>query len=454
MYTSRALPLPSLTVTIFLLFLVFNTLATGQTTTQVTVTSDPLWTDTHLSLKAGQTIAINASGSWNWGQAQANFGPDGDPSTPFGYYGDEFEGFDLVDHGRLIGFVGPDPYQGNWRNSAFFPQTSGYLSIGSGETFTTPYGGELWLGFNDDAVAGGVNDNTGQVVANITEGNRDITGPSISIGAPSNYYLLNQKVAAKYSCSDPDDAVATCAGPVATGADIDTSFAGTHAFTVVATDSHGNTSTRTLVYQVGDAGVSPALVDFLPQYVGSSSAAQKVTLFNPQAVALSVSSISVSGNFTDTTNCPSSLAAHSSCTIDITLTPAAAGVNSGLLAVNDSVGTQYAGLLGFGTPVKLTPGALSFGDQKVGTTSAAKKVVLTNGQTVALSIYSINTTVDFALSSKGTCPDDGTLAAGATCAAAITFKPTVAGARSGELIFRTSYPSAPIVVPFSGTGTP
>lgn len=214
MYTSRALPLPSLTVTIFLLFLVFNTLATGQTTTQVTVTSDPLWTDTHLSLKAGQTIAINASGSWNWGQAQANFGPDGDPSTPFGYYGDEFEGFDLVDHGRLIGFVGPDPYQGNWRNSAFFPQTSGYLSIGSGETFTTPYGGELWLGFNDDAVAGGVNDNTGQVVANITEGNRDITGPSISIGAPSNYYLLNQKVAAKYSCSDPDDAVATCAGPL------------------------------------------------------------------------------------------------------------------------------------------------------------------------------------------------------------------------------------------------
>jgi len=136
--------------------------------------------------------------------------------------GDEFEFFDIVNHGRLLGFVGPDPYQGQWGNGGFFPQTSGYISVGSGQSFATPYAGELWLGLNDDAVTEAIGDNGGEVVANITIGGSDVTAPAIAISVPTTVYTLNQNVAAKYSCTDPDDAVVSCAGPVANGVPVDT----------------------------------------------------------------------------------------------------------------------------------------------------------------------------------------------------------------------------------------
>jgi hypothetical protein len=51
----------------------------------------------------------------------------------------------------------------------------------------------------------------------------DATPLTISIVAPTaTTYLLNQAVAASYTCTDPDDAVTLCAGPVADGANIDT----------------------------------------------------------------------------------------------------------------------------------------------------------------------------------------------------------------------------------------
>src|SRR5205085_6122328 len=113
-----------------------------------------------------------------------------------------------------------------WANPGFFPQTSGYVSIGSGQTFLAPADGALWLGFNDDAVGAITGDNSGQVLANINVANADVTGPAISITVPNTVYALNQQVAAKYSCTDPDDLVATCTGPVANGANVDTSTGG------------------------------------------------------------------------------------------------------------------------------------------------------------------------------------------------------------------------------------
>jgi hypothetical protein len=413
-----------------------------------------LWTNTAITLAAGQTISISASGSWNWGQAVANFGPDGDPNTPFGYYGDEFEGFDIEDHGRLIGFVGVDPFQGEWRNGLFFPQTSGYISVGSGETFSSPWAGTLWLGFNDDAVNGGVGDNTGQVTAEITVGNNDVTGPAISITTPKATYLLNEKVKSKYSCTDPDDKVATCVGPVADGADVDTSVPGIRAFTVVATDSHGNTSSKTQVYLVGNVGPTPGLVDYLPQAEATESTVQKVTLNNAQDVAQDITSIGVSGNFTETTTCTTVLAARKSCTVSVKSEPVTSqqGVNAGFVVFNFPTGTEYAGLVGFATPVTIGPSKLAFGDQKAGTASAAKKVTLTNGQTVALAISSINVSGEFALASSGTCPSSGSLAAGSSCTIEVTFDPTAKGVQDGTLILQANYPMAPVSVSLSGTG--
>ncbi len=78
--------------------------------------------------------------------------------------------------------------------------------------------------------------------------------PSISITAPANgaTYAQGQVVAAGYSCADPDGPgdVASCSGPVASGAAIDTSTAGAHSFTVTAADKAGNKASKTVTYTV------------------------------------------------------------------------------------------------------------------------------------------------------------------------------------------------------------
>jgi hypothetical protein len=63
-------------------------------------------------------------------------------------------------------------------------------------------------------------------------------------------YLLKEEVVAAYSCSDGGSGLASCAGPVADGALVDTSTVGAHEFTVEAADRAGNTSKATARYQV------------------------------------------------------------------------------------------------------------------------------------------------------------------------------------------------------------
>jgi hypothetical protein len=69
---------------------------------------------------------------------------------------------------------------------------------------------------------------------------------------------------------------------------------------------------------------------------GSTSSAQAVTVTNPDSSAASVSSISVSGDFTQTNNCGSSIAAGASCTVDVTFAPTSGGALTGTLSVASS----------------------------------------------------------------------------------------------------------------------
>lgn len=89
----------------------------------------------------------------------------------------------------------------------------------------------------------------------------DVTGPATSIAAPADgvIYTVGQVVAASYSCTDPSG-IAVCAGPVASGALVDTSTVGTFTFTVDATDTVGNVSHASSTYRV--SGTMPPSVDF------------------------------------------------------------------------------------------------------------------------------------------------------------------------------------------------
>ena len=79
----------------------------------------------------------------------------------------------------------------------------------------------------------------------------DKKAPSISIGTPSGgTYIVNQLVAANYGCADGGSGVSTCAGPVASGAPLNTTQPGTVAFAVTSADNVGNASSASASYIV------------------------------------------------------------------------------------------------------------------------------------------------------------------------------------------------------------
>src|SRR5207302_1878281 len=96
-----------------------------------------------------------------------------------------------------------------------------------------------------------------------------------------------------------------------------------------------------------------------------------------------------------------------------------------------------------------------FGNQNVGTPSAAKAVTLSNPSSTALSITSIAFTGtnpgDFGQTNN--CPlSPSTLAANGTCTINVTFTPTATGSRSATLTVTDNASNSPQTAGVSGTG--
>jgi len=183
-----------------------------------------------------------------------------------------------------------------------------------------------------------------------------------------------------------------------------------------------------------------------------------LTLSNTGNGALTINSITTTGDFAQTNSCISSLAANSSCQISVTFKPTVPGNRQGSLLVTDNAqvnpSPQTAYLAGVGinpTPgVSFNPTSLVFTNEPVKVTSAAQNVTLTNNGAGTLTIGSIATSGDFAQTNNcGT-----SLASTASCTVFVTFTPTTAGTRNGSLIFTDNGPGSPQSVPLSGTGVP
>ncbi len=99
------------------------------------------------------------------------------------------------------------------------------------------------------------------------------------------------------------------------------------------------------------------------------------------------------------------------------------------------------------TSVGLSTNFLTFPVQLVGTSSSAQTVTISNIGTAPLQISSITASGDFLENS--TCK---TIAAGSSCPVTVTFKPTVAGARSGFLTINDNDASKTQSVTLSGVG--
>ncbi len=106
----------------------------------------------------------------------------------------------------------------------------------------------------------------------------------------------------------------------------------------------------------------------------------------------------------------------------------------------------------FSQSVTVSPTSLSFGNQVQGMGTAVKKVTLKNGQTSAITITSISSSLtDY--TQTNTCPaSPSTLAAGRSCTISVTFTPTALGTRTGTLTVTDTGGSSPQTVSLSGTG--
>ena len=106
---------------------------------------------------------------------------------------------------------------------------------------------------------------------------------------------------------------------------------------------------------------SPTSLSFASTTVGSTSAAQTVTVSNPNTTAATVSGVSVTGAFSQTNTCGTSIAAGGSCTVSVKFAPTASGAASGTLSVasNEPGSPLTVALSGTGTASSTTDLALN-----------------------------------------------------------------------------------------------
>jgi hypothetical protein len=120
-----------------------------------------------------------------------------------------------------------------------------------------------------------------------------------------------------------------------------------------------NSSASPLIFDLAGSGVppvalSPTSLSFSAQSVGTTSAPQTVTLANNQAVVLNLLGLTGSGNYTvspgGTSPCGTSVAAHATCTFQVTFTPTNTGTIAGVATIthNASGSPQVVKLTGTG----------------------------------------------------------------------------------------------------------
>ena len=152
--------------------------------------------------------------------------------------------------------------------------------------------------------------------------------------------------------------------------------------------------------------------------------------------------------------CKGSVAAGASCSINIEFKPKSSGSFTGLITILDSASSkpQFVELQGSATVLKASPGSLNFGSEKVGTKSPPQTVTVTNEGSAAVQLSSIyvggKDKNDFLETNNCS-----TLQAGASCQASVTFDPTTAGSRGGDLYIVPKGTVSPAPVALSGTGT-
>ena len=292
---------------------------------------------------------------------------------------------------------------------------------------------------------------------------RDATPPTVSITTPANgaSYVLGSMVSAAYVCADGLAGVVSCVGPVTNGAPINTASTGNFAFAVTGTDVAGNTAMSSASYMVSPAfTTTPNLLSFGSETMLVASAPMLITVTNTAAVALPITSITLSTTsphpFSQTNTCGTSVAVSATCTISVVFNPSSTGPKTATLSVNagNGAGTQTVALSGTGVvaPYMVSPTSLAFGSETTLVASAPMLITVTNTAAVALPITSItlSTTSPHPFSQTNTCGTS--VAVSATCTISVVFNPSSTGSKTAKLSVNAGNGAGTQTVALSGTG--
>ena len=210
------------------------------------------------------------------------------------------------------------------------------------------------------------------------------------------------------------------------------------------------------------ATVTPGTLTFSSP-LNVTTTAQTITLSNTGTAPLGINSIRLGGinpnQFSITSNaCGASLAAGSSCTINVAFRPTGtAAAKSALLNVNLAAPATSQSVTLTGTVITpvftVSPTSLSFGTQTRRTSSAPQTVTVSNTGAAPLTINNVRmggTNPNQFRITSNTC--GASLAVGSSCTISVTFSPTTAGAKSAVVNVNVAAPATSLPVPLSGTG--
>jgi hypothetical protein len=213
------------------------------------------------------------------------------------------------------------------------------------------------------------------------------------------------------------------------------------------------------------ATLSTPSLSFGSQVVQTTSGTMSATLTNSGSANLVLSTITLGGanptEFTRTGTCAPalSLAPKASCSLDVTFRPTTTGTRSATITIghNATPNTSVLDLAGSGTAapmpaVGLSATTLAFGNQMLGTASAAKSVSISNTGTANLVLGTIVTAGPNASEFVPSKCSGTTLVPGASCAVDVTFTPAALNARNATLSIPSNASGSPHGVALSGNG--
>jgi hypothetical protein len=209
------------------------------------------------------------------------------------------------------------------------------------------------------------------------------------------------------------------------------------------------------------ATVSPSVLNFGNQAVGTQSPTQTISLTNTGTGVITVSGVTITGDpdFILVDNgCAGGFAAGITCSIRIAFAPKSAGPGSATLTItsnasNNPVSVPLSGT-GFAPPqAAVSPASINFGSVFIGTGNSTPTVTVSNTGGATLHINSLAVAGDpdfFTLANN--CVGGTGVVPGGSCTIQMEFQPHSAGPGSATLTVGSDASNGVISVSLSGTG--